>query len=279
MKSGSTYFYSVFATTLVLVVIGVVFTMAERARQESVHIKENLMVEVVLRNDASKDSIDILKKMLTSKSYVKKIAYVSKEQAAQSLKKELGENYLDILGYNPLYPSYHVNLNENNIYKKSYDRIQREIAALPAVAEVNIQKEVLTEIEKAVKNFEYVGFTLGGVFLLFAVSLIFSAIRLDVFSHRQIIKSMQLFGATKWFIMRPYLGRALANGMISGIVAPLLTFGICYYLDYKFPELALTADLIIFALLSAALIVLGISISFLSTLVALSRYLNYKIDE
>ena len=146
MKAGSTYFYSVFATTLVLVVIGVVFTMAERARQESVQIKENLMVEVVLRNDAPQDSIDILKKMLSAKTYVKKVAYVSKEQAAQTLKKELGENYLDILGYNPLYPSYHINLNEGNIDKKGYDRIQREIAALPAVAEVNIQKEVLTEI-------------------------------------------------------------------------------------------------------------------------------------
>ena len=279
MKSTSAYFYSIFATTLVLVVMGAVFIMAYEARQVSVNLKENLTVEVVLGDEATADSINALKSDISKKSYVKKVTYVSKEQAAESLKKELGDNYLTILGYNPLYPSFRVNLNEAYANQKSFERVQRELSELPGVQQVNIQKSVLTELDKTLRNFTFLGLFIGALFLAFAVSLIFSAIKLDIFSRRQVIKSMQLFGATRWFIVKPYLGRSLFNGLISGLLASVALYGISYYLDYEFPGLGLTADLIIFAMLLAALLVLGIIISFLSTLIALTKYLNYKLDD
>ena len=277
MRSISAYFYSVFATTLVLVVMGSVFLMAYEARQVSVSLKENLTVEVVLGDQATADSINGLKAELSKMTFVKKVVYVSKEQAAESLKKELGENYLDILGYNPLYPSFRVNLNESFANQKSFERIQREITSLPGVQQVNIQRSVLTELDKTLRNLTFIGLVIGALFLAFAVSLIFSAIKLDIFSRRQVIRSMQLFGATRWFIIRPYLGRALFNGLISGILASATIYGVSYYLDYQFPILGLTTDLIIFALLLGVLILLGICISFLSTLIALTKYLNYKL--
>ena len=279
MKSTSAYFYSIFATTLVLVVMGAVFIMAYEARQVSVNLKENLTVEVVLGDEATADSINALKSDISKKSYVKKVTYVSKEQAAESLKKELGDNYLTILGYNPLYPSFRVNLNEAYANQKSFERVQRELSELPGVQQVNIQKSVLTELDKTLRNFTFLGLFIGALFLAFAVSLIFSAIKLDIFSRRQVIKSMPLFGATRWFIVKPYLGRSLFNGLISGLLASVALYGISYYLDYEFPGLGLTADLIIFAMLLAALLVLGIIISFLSTLIALTKYLNYKLDD
>ena len=277
MKSISAYFYSVFATTLVLVVLGSVCVMAYEARQVSVSLKENLIVEVVLADDAPADSISAVKAAISQKSFVKKMAYVSKEQAAESLKKELGENYLDILGYNPLYPSFRVNLKEAFANQNSFERIQRELAAIPGVQQVNMQKSVLTELDKTLRNFTYIGLIIGALFLAFAVSLIFTAIKLDIFSRRQTIKSMQLFGATRWFIIKPYLARSLFNGLISGVLASVTIYGISYYLDYQFPMLGLTTDLIIFALLLGVLILLGIFISFFSTLIALTRYLNYKL--
>jgi len=279
MKSISAYFYSIFATTLVLVVMGGVFVTAFEARQISVNLKENLIVEVVLADDAQADSINDLKAVLTKQAFVKKVTYVTKEQAAESLKKELGDNYLTVLGYNPLYPSFRVNLKEEYANQKSFDRIQREIAALPGVQQVNIQNSVLTELDKTLRNFTFIGLVVGVLFLAFAVSLIFSAIKLDIFSRRQVIKSMQLFGATRWFIVRPYLGRSLLNGLISGVLACGVVYSVCYYLDYEFAGLGLTADLIIFAMLLGALILMGIFISFLSTLIALFRYINYKLDD
>ena len=277
MKSISAYFYSDFATTLVLVVLGSVCVMAYEARQVSVSLKENLIVEVVLADDAPADSISAVKAAISQKSFVKKMAYVSKEQAAESLKKELGQNYLDILGYNPLYPSFRVNLKEAFANQNSFERIQRELAAIPGVQQVNMQKSVLTELDKTLRNFTYIGLIIGALFLAFAVSLIFTAIKLDIFSRRQTIKSMQLFGATRWFIIKPYLARSLFNGLISGVLASVTIYGISYYLDYQFPMLGLTTDLIIFALLLGVLILLGIFISFFSTLIALTRYLNYKL--
>ena len=277
MKSTSAYFYSIFATTLVLVVLGVVCVMAYEARQVSVSLKENLVVEVVLGDDATIDTVNALKSAISQKVFVKKVSYVSKEQAAESLKKELGEKYLDILGFNPLYPSFRVNLKEAYANQKDAERVQRELSALSGVREVNIQKSVLTELDKTLRSFTFVGLIIGALFLAFAVSLIFSAIKLDIFSRRQIVRSMQLFGATRWFIIKPYLSRSLVNGLISGILASVTIYGISYYMDYQFPMLGLTTDLIIFALLLGVLILLGIFISFFSTLIALTRYLNYKL--
>ena len=279
MKSTSAYFYSIFATTLVLIVMGAVLIMEYEARKVSVDLKENLTVEVVLGDNAPSDSINILKDILAKKDFVKKIVYVSKEQAAASLKKELGTNYLDVLGYNPLYPSFRVNLNQAYANQKSFERIQRDLGSLPGVQQVNIQKSVLTELDKILRNFTFIGLLIGVLFLAFAVSLIFTAIKLNIFARRQVIKSMQLFGATRWFITKPYLGRSLLNGLISGILASAALYGTCYYLDYQIPILGLTTDLLIFAMLLGALILLGIFISFFSTLIALTRYLNYKLDD
>jgi len=134
-------------------------------------------------------------------------------------------------------------------------------------------------MDKTLRNFTFIGLLIGVLFLVFAVSLIFSAIRMNIFSRRQIIKSMQLFGATRWFIIKPYLGRSIVNGLISGVLASVVIYGVSYYLDYQFPVLGLTTDLFIFALLLGVLLLLGIIISFVSTLIALSKYLNYKLDD
>lgn len=279
MKSTSAYFYSIFATTLVLVVMGVVISMAIEARRISVALKENLIVELVLDDETPQDTVQVLAEDLRKEAFVKNIVFVSKDSAANSLKKELGDNYLDILGYNPLYPSFRINLKEQWANPASSDRIQRELAALPAVREVHIQKTVLSELDKTMRNFTFVGLVIGALFLAFAVSLIFSSVKLDIFSRRQVVRSMQLFGATRWFIIRPYLGRSILNGLISGVLAAVVVYAIGYYLHYEFADLVLTTDLVIFAMLSGLLALSGILITMISTVIALTRYLNYKLDD
>lgn len=279
MKSTSAYFYSIFATTLVLVVMGVVISMAVEARRISVALKENLIVELVLDDETSQDTVAVLAQDLRKEAFVKNIVFVSKDSAANSLKKELGENYLDILGYNPLYPSFRINLNEQWANPASSDRIQRELAALPDVKEVHIQKTVLSELDKTMRNFTFIGLVIGALFLAFAVSLIFTSVKLDIFSRRQVVRSMQLFGATRWFIIRPYLSRSILNGLISGVLAALVVYAIGYYLHYEFSDLVLTTDLVIFAMLSGVLALSGVLITMVSTVIALTKYLNYKLDD
>jgi cell division transport system permease protein len=281
MKSntGSHYFYSVFATTLVLVVIGLVAGIAYEARLMQTRLSENLLVEVELTDDMDSTALAALQSLIAHKSYVHHLDFVSKTVAAESLKKELGEDYLSILGYNPLYPSFHINLKEDYANPAAYEKIQKELKANEGVVQVNIQRGILADLDKGIKSFTFMGLLIGVIFLAFAVSLIFSSIRMDIFGRRQTIKSMQLFGATRWFIIRPYMVRSIGNGLLSGILASACLFGLGYYLDLTFPALGLTSDLVIFAILTAMLILFGILISFGSTLIALSRYLNYKIDD
>ena len=119
----------------------------------------------------------------------------------------------------------------------------------------------------------------AGALLIFAISLIFNTIRLAMFSNRFTIKTQQLFGATQWFIIKPFLGRSILNGLLSGIAACALIAALVYYIDYTLPDLGLQADLITFALLFGSVILFGILISFLSTFTAVLRYLRMKVED
>ena len=281
MDSGknSTYFYAIFATTIVLMVLGVVIFIAYEARKTTAEMRENLVVEVMLHDEVSPQDVARLQNSLQKREFVKSIQYISRDEAAQSLKKELGEDYLDILGYNPLYPSFRINLRDAFANQKSYENLQQVLASDTIVQQVNFQKSVMTQLDASLRSLTFIGLIIGAIFLAFAVSLIFSSIKLAIFSRRQVIKTMQLFGATRWFISKPFLGRSIVNGLLSGVLATVTLFGVGAYLDYEFPGLGLTRNLAIFALLAAMLLVFGVLISFFSTLIALSRYLNYRLTD
>jgi cell division transport system permease protein len=278
-RNNPTYFYSIFATTLVLIVLGIVVFIAFEAKKTSSAIRENLTVEVVLNNEIKPEEIKELQTIFQKKDYVKSSTYISKEQAAESMKKELGENYLDILGYNPLYPSFRIFLKEDFANERSFEKIKKEVAALPHISQINFQNTVLGFLDKTIGNLTFIGLIMGGILLAFAISLIFNTIKLVIYSRRATIRSMQLFGATRWFIIQPFLLRSLVNGLLSGVFAGLVLAGFMYYLDYQMPDIGLQSDLTIFATLLGLLILFGILISFLSTVIALTRYLNYKLED
>ncbi|MFN8278512.1 MAG: permease-like cell division protein FtsX [Chitinophagales bacterium] len=281
MNSGrnSTYFYAIFATTIVLMVLGVVAFIAYEARITTAQLREEMVAEVVLRDDVSTEEANQMKSELSKKEFVKSIRFVSKEEAGESLKKELGEDYLDILGFNPLYPSFRVNLHESFANNAGFEKLQQAVSADTLVQQVNFQKNIANQLDSTLRTVTFFGLIIGTIFLAFAISLIFSSIKLAIFSRRQLVKTMQLFGATRWFISKPFLGRSIVNGIISGLLASLTLFAAGFYLNYEFPMLQLTRNLPIFALLSALLMVFGILISFFSTLIALTRYLNYRLTD
>ncbi|MFN8308447.1 MAG: permease-like cell division protein FtsX [Chitinophagales bacterium] len=281
MNSGknSTYFYAIFATTIVLMVLGVVAFLAYEARVTTTQLRETLVAEVVLHDDVTAEKAAPLQQQLSKRDFVKTIRYVSKEEASESLKKELGNDYLDILGYNPLYPSFRVNFHEAFANHAGFEKLQQVVASDTLVQQVNFQKNVLSQLDASMRTITFIGLVVGAIFLAFAVSLIFSSIKLAIFSRRQVVKTMQLFGATRWFISKPFLGRSILNGLLSGLLASITLFAAGFYLNYEFPGLALTSNLPIFALLSVMLLLFGVLISFFSTLIALSRYLNYRLTD
>lgn len=276
---STSYFYAIFGIAMVLFVLGVAGVLITEARKTSTQFKENMAIEVVLKDDVTLEKIPDLQSRIKGNKSVKNIKFINKEEAAKSLQKDLGEDFLDILGYNPLYHSFLVNVYEQYSDENGMDALNKELTALPEVKQVNFQKNLLASFDKVANDASFIILVVAGLLLAFAVSLIFNTIRLAMFSNRFTIKTMQLFGATRWFIIRPFLGRSLFNGFVSGVLASVMLAGLLFYFNYLLPDLGLQGDLVTFALLFGALIVFGILISFLSTLTAVLRYLRIKVED
>lgn len=278
-SKGTSYFYAIFGITLVLFVVGIAAILVYEAKRISTSVKENVNIEVVLNDSVGMAKVTSLQNRIQGKPYVKTTRFVSKEEAAKVLQQDLGENFLDILGYNPLYASFNINLYEPYANKDSFANIKADLMKFEGIKQVNVQNSVLESLDKDMRSGTFIILLVAGALLLFAISLIFNTIRLALYSGRFTIKTQQLFGATRWFIIKPFLGRSILNGLISGIAACLLIAGIIFYVDYNLPELGLKGDLITFGLLFGAVILFGILISFLSTLTAVFRYLRLKVED
>ncbi len=276
---GTSYFYAIFGIALVLFVLGVAAVLVIEVKKVSTNFKENLTVEVVLKDIGDSALVKNLQTSIKGKLYVKDILYISKEEAAKILQKDLGENFMDILGYNPLYASFNLNLFENYANKDSFEIIRTDLSKIAEVKQLNFQSNILESLDKKIKSATLIIFVIAIALLLFSVSLIFNTIRLAMFSNRFTIKTQQLFGATRWFIIKPFLGRSLLNGFVSGLAACMMVAGLIWYFDYILPELDLQSDLVTFALLFGVIILFGILISFLSTLTAVFRYLRLKLED
>ena len=176
---GTTYFYAIFSITLVLFVLGMASIITIEANRVSRDFKENLMVEIVLKDNVTPDKITTLQSSLQQKKYIKNIRYISKEEAAKILQKDLGENFLDILGYNPLYGSFNLNLIGNYANNDSFDIISHDLSTVPEVKQVNIQANILESLDKKARSASFIVFFIATALLVFAISLIFNTIRLS----------------------------------------------------------------------------------------------------
>lgn len=280
-KAKSTsYFYAIFGIALVLLVVGIAAAIGMEAKNISNEFKEKLALEVVLKDNTSQSRATSLKTLIQGKKYIKSVKYISKEDAAEILKKNSEEkDFLEVLGYNPLYASFVVNLYKEYANADSVENVKNDLMKFSEVKQVNFQKNILESMDKSTGKAGWIIMIVAGALLIFAVSLIFNTIRLVMFSNRFTIKTMQLFGATRWFIIRPFLGRSIWNGFLSGWAACMILAGIIFYLDYSLPELGLKSDLATFAALFGVLMVFGILISFFSTLTAVLRYLRLKVED
>lgn len=278
-SKGTSYFYAIFGITLVLFVLGISSVLVFEAKRISTGVKENLTVEVVLKDDVALSKISSLQARIQARLFTKSTRYISKEEAAKTLQKDLGENFLDILGYNPLYASFSLNLYERYANKDSFELVKNSLSSFAEVKQVNVQGNVLESLDKEVRSGTFIILIIAGALLIFTISLIFNTIRLAMFSNRFTIKTQQLFGATRWFIIKPFLGRSIWNGLVSGITACVLMAVLIAYIDHALPDLGLQGDLVTFGALFGVVILFGILISFLSTLTAVLHYLRLKVED
>ena len=278
-KLISSYFSVVLSISLVLFLLGVLGLLVLNTKKMADHFKEQITISVFLKDNAKQVEVDQLQKSLAMAEYTKSATYVSKEEAAEKHSEDIGENFQDFLGYNPLKNSIDVQLNADFVTPDQLEEIAKEINSKGYVDEVSYDKPLIGLLNDNVKKISLWILVASGVFTFIAVLLINSSIRLSIYSKRFIIKTMQMVGATKLFIRRPFIWTNLKLGVLGAVIAMMCLGGVLYYINDNFPELGLTEDPIILLILFASVFVLGIFISLISTYFATQRFLNLRTDE
>jgi cell division transport system permease protein len=222
--------------------------------------------------------IALLKK-LDTETFVKSTEYIPKEKAALQLKKELGEDFIGFLGYNPLLPTIDLRLKAEFASLESVSSIEKKLLSNPEVKEVFYQKDLLEMVNQNIARISLIILAFSAVLMIVAIALINNTIRLSVYSRRFLIRTMQLVGATRHFIRRPFIVNGVINGLVSAILAIGLLLVVISFAFQEIPELIQMVDTGMYLLLILFILALGIVISWFSTFLAVRKYLRMKTDE
>ena len=277
-KLISSYFSVVISIALVLFLLGLLGMLVLNAKTISDNFKEQVVMTIYLSDTAKQVEVNQLEKSLTLSDYVKSTKYVSREDAATFMKDEYGEDFLDDVGYNPLQNSIEVHLKADFVTEKYLDSISNTTASKKFVEEVRYDKDLVSIMNNNVKRISIWILVISTIFTLIAVLLINSSIRLAVYSKRFIIKTMQMVGATKKFIRRPFVWKSVRLGIIGSIIALIGMAVVFYYMNETFPESDLLSKPVLVGSLFLGIFLIGILITWISTFFATQRYLNLKTD-
>lgn len=278
-KLISSYFSVTLSIALVLFLLGILGLLVLNTQKLADHFKEEITLSVFLKDSAKDVEIDQLQKNLVMAAYTKSAVFVPKEEAARQHSEDIGEDFMDFLGYNPLKNSIDVNLKAAFVSTAQVDSIAGDIASRSYVEEVSYDRPTLDLLTKNVKRVGLGILIASVVFTLIAVLLINSSIRLSIYSKRFIIKTMQMVGATKSFIRRPFLWTNIKLGMLGALLALIALAGLLVYLNQNFPQLGLLQDTVQLFVVFAGVFVLGFAISLVSTYFATQRFLNLRTDD
>ncbi len=275
----SSYLTLVVSVSLVLFLLGIFGMVLINAHQLSNYFRESLSFTIMLKENAREADIRMLQKDLDAKHYVKNTEYVSKEEAAAKLKSELGDDFLDFMGYNPLMTTIDVYLSAAYTHPDSIMKIEKYILEYPVVDEVYYQESILNLINDNIRKISAFLLTISALLFAISMTIINNTIRLSVYSKRFLINTMQLIGANRSFIRRPFLLKSLILGFVAALIAIGLLMGLMFLIEKEFFMLFTYENVNLFLLLCLSLICIGVIINALSTYLALNRYLNMREDK
>jgi len=275
----SSYFSVVLSISLVLFLLGILGLLVLNSQKVGDYFKEQIPLVVFLKDTAKETEITQLKQSLALADFTKETLYVTKEQAALQHSATIGEDFMEYLGDNPLQNSIDVRLLAKFVTPQKIQDIVTKLKNKDFVDDVVYDKPLIEKLTDNITKISYWVIGIAGVFLIIAILLINSSIRLSVYSKRFTIKTMQMVGATKRFIRLPFILRSLRFGVIGAFLAIIAMGGVVYYCDKSFPDLKLLSDKILLGGLFGFVLLMGLFISWVSTYFATQRFLNLKTDE
>ena len=278
-KLRSSYFTLVISVSLVLFLLGVLGLVLINAKELSDYFRESLSFSVMLNDDAKEADIRMLQKDLDGKLYVKSTEYVSKDEAALKMKEDLGEDFINFLGDNPLPPSIDVYLYASYTSPDSVAKIEKYVLEYPFVKEVYYQESLLFLINENVRKISFFLLIMSSFLFLISLTIINNTIRLSIYSRRFLIRTMQLVGATRSFIRRPFLVQSAFQGLMAALLAMGLLMGLLYLIEKEFFLMFNFESTNLLILLGVSLIIIGVLINIISTFFSVNRYLSISEDE
>lgn len=274
----STYLSLVVSISLVLFLTGLLGILLLNSKKVADHFKEQIAMTIYTKDNAKEIELKQLQKTLNLNLATKKVNFVSKEEASMRHSNEIGEDFIEFLGYNPLMNSFDVYFKASYLNPAMVSKMSKDIQLYSYVSEVIYDQPLLDLLDENIKKIKFGMIFTCCLFILVAVLLINSSIRLSIYSKRLVIKTMQLVGATKSFIRIPFIKTHLFMGLTGAFIAIFGLATVFYEMDRYFPELKIFENPIEPTLIFVAVLTMGLGITFISTFFATQRYLNLKSD-
>jgi cell division transport system permease protein len=275
----SSYFSVVLSIFLVLFLLGTLGLFVINSKKISDDFKENIPMTVFFNNAASDSVINSFDVELKNAKFIKDYAFVHKDSAAKNNVDIVGKDFMEFLGFNPLQNSFDIHLKGDYVNKDSINKIERTIRKNEMVTEIIYDKQLVDLVNNNVKEISFWILIVSGVLTIVAMLLINSSLRLSVYSHRFTIKTMQMVGATKSFIRKPFIWTSIKLGLIGSALAIIGLIGLVAYVDDLFPSLGIAKDYTSIGIVIIGVLSVGIIITSISTYFATQRFLNLKTDD
>jgi len=274
----TSYGTTVISISLVLFMLGLLALTVFHAGKLSEYIRENIGVSVLLKDAVSTEEALSFQQNIDSLRYVKSTDLITKEVAATKLREELGEDFIDFLGYNPLPATIVIYLHAEYALGDSIQAIKEHLLKNDVVREVNYQGSLVELVNRNIARIGWALAAFSGVLLLISILLIYNTIRLAIYARRFLIKSMLLVGATTSFVRRPFIVSGILQGMAGGAIAVVLLAAILYLAQIKIPEITILHDLQFIVLIMVGVVAFGTLITWLSNFFAVKKYLKTNSD-
>lgn len=272
----SSYFSVSLSISLVLFLMGILGILVLNTKKLGNHFKEQINISVYIKEGAKDVDIKQLEQHISMAEYTKSTRFISKEDAAKEFTEDIGEDFIDFIGYNPLQDAFEISLKADFVNPAMIQVIAEELTSKSQVSEVSYDQPLVELLNENVKKVSYWILVVSSIMGFVAFLLINSSIRLSIYSKRFIIKTMQMVGATKGFIRKPFILQNIRLGLIGAFIASIAV-GIClYYVQLNFPELNLLQDYLNLGIVFGGIFVLGILIAWFSTFFAAQRFLNLR---
>ena len=275
----SSYFSVVLSIFLVLFLLGILGFFIINSKKLADDFKEEIAMTVFLKNEANDTIVKAFGTELKTARFAKSFVYVSKEAAAKQHSDIIGEDFMTFLGENPLQNSYDIHLKADYVERDSINKIESGLRKNAMVSDIVYDKQLVNLVNDNIKKVSMWILIVSGLLTVIAVLLINSSLRLSIYSNRFIIKTMQMVGATKSFIRKPFVMRSIKLGMIGAGLAVLALIGLLVYLENTYPSLGILDDKLLTAIVLIAIFGIGVLITWLSTYFATQRFLNLRTDD